>query len=394
MTLNLLVQSAAFSDDWPVWRGPHHDGVSRETLPAESLTSDGLQVAWRAEVGTGFSSLVVAQGNVLTIGNEDSTDTIYCFAAATGKLKWSHAYPAPLDPRDFEGGPTSTPTVHDGRVYVLSRQGDLICLDLQTGQPVWQQQIVDATNIRIPGWGFGGSPRVFQDRLLLTVGEAGVAVDLDDGKVIWQSADKEAGYASPVMLDWQGQTLALMASGRSFSAVDVASGKPIWQQRWLTSFGCNAADPIVHDGHVFLSSAYNRGSALLRLTEGDPEIVWKHKLMQNQMNACVLIDETLYGVDGDLDATPQLKSLDWASGEVHWTETSITPGAIAATRQHLIVLTAEGQLMIGEASPQGFQTLVSKEVLDGKCWTVPVLANGLIYCRSASGSIVCVKLAD
>ncbi|WP_417735201.1 PQQ-binding-like beta-propeller repeat protein [Rosistilla oblonga] len=385
-----LVDAAA--DDWPAWRGPHRDGVSHESLPAEKLAADGLQVRWRGEVGTGFSSFVVADGNALTIGNSESVDTLFCFDAESGELNWRYSYNAPLDDRDFEGGPTSTPTVHEGRVYVLARQGDLFCLDLATGKVVWQKQIVDATDIRIPGWGFGGSPQVFGDRLLLTVGEAGVAVDLADGKLVWQSGDKEAGYASPVIFDWQGKTQAMFPSGRSFSAVDVATGETIWQQRWLTSFGCNAADPIVHDGHVFLCSGYNRGCALLRLTDDKPEIVWKHKQMQNQMNGCVRIGDALYGVDGDLEAEPTLKCIDWTSGEVHWADDSIRPGAIAATREHLILLTTEGALLIGNASTTGFKPLTELKVLDGKCWTVPVLANGSFYCRTASGSVVCVAL--
>ncbi|MEZ6091898.1 MAG: PQQ-binding-like beta-propeller repeat protein [Pirellulaceae bacterium] len=383
--------SCCNSADWPGLRGPDGSGVSEETLTVTKDDANGPVIAWRANVGTGFSSFAVAAGKVLTIGNADNKDTVYCLYAKTGSVQWTFSYEAALDDRDFPGGPTSTPTIHEGRLFVLARSGDLFALTLESGKQLWHRQLVDATGIRIPGWGFGGSPRVYGDQLILSMGEAGVAVNQTDGEVVWQSDDKEAGYASPVLFQWNNSTSVLVPSGRSFSAVDATTGKMAWQQRWLTSFGCNAADPIVHDGHVFLSSGYNRGSALLRMTAGEPEVVWKSKEMQTQLNGCILLDGALYGVDGDIEDQPRLKCIDMWTGDVLWTDDRFSAGAIAMTKQHLILLTTDGTLVIAAAGKESFEPIVELPVLSGPCWTVPVLSNGSIYCRDATGSVACVR---
>src|SRR3989442_9430230 len=119
--------------DWPQWRGPNRDGVSAETGWTASWPADGPKQLWKTNVGTGASSVAVAAGRLYTLGNASSTDTVVCLDAATGKEIWKHSYPQPLDARPFEGGPAATPTVDGNRVFTLSEQGDLFCLDAATG---------------------------------------------------------------------------------------------------------------------------------------------------------------------------------------------------------------------------------------------------------------------
>ena len=132
--------------DWVRWRGPDLNGISRETGWLTKWPDDGPKRLWKAKVGTGFSSLAVANGNVYTLGNSgrgrgEEKDTIFCFDAATGKVIWSHAYEAKLDPKYYDGGPSGTPTVDGDRVYTLSKHGMLICLDTADGHVVWQKNV-------------------------------------------------------------------------------------------------------------------------------------------------------------------------------------------------------------------------------------------------------------
>ncbi len=99
------------ADDWYRWRGPQLDGVSGESGWLFEWPEHGPTIAWKASVGTGFSSVTVAGGRLYTMGNRDNIDTVYCLDAVTGKQLWTHSYQCPLDPKFFEGGPTSTPTV-------------------------------------------------------------------------------------------------------------------------------------------------------------------------------------------------------------------------------------------------------------------------------------------
>jgi hypothetical protein len=117
--LALLVNLRA--DDWPQWRGPNRQGFSSEKV---TWPADGPKTIWRAQVGTGFSSISVSKGRVYTMGNADEKDTIWCLDAANGKPLWQHTYPAALNPQYYEGGPGATPTVHEGKVFTISKWGD------------------------------------------------------------------------------------------------------------------------------------------------------------------------------------------------------------------------------------------------------------------------------
>ena len=127
------------TDDWYRWRGPKLNGTSSETDWNPQALLPDPRISWTVEVGIGFSSVVV-QGNVaFTMGHVDIHDIVYCLNVADGTTKWKYAYSAALDDRDFEGGTTSTPTIDDERLYVLSRTGELFCLNVNNGNVIWSR---------------------------------------------------------------------------------------------------------------------------------------------------------------------------------------------------------------------------------------------------------------
>ncbi|HUG68100.1 MAG TPA: PQQ-binding-like beta-propeller repeat protein [Pirellulaceae bacterium] len=378
--------------DWPQWRGPQRNGISSEAEIRINWPADGPPISWKANVGTGFSSVVISSGRAFTIGNRNNTDTVYCLDADSGEERWTHSYAAPLNDKFFEGGPTSTPAVDEDVVYTLSQTGNLFCFEAVGGEVRWSKNIAEEANVRVPGWGFGGSPVVHENQLLLAVGETGTAVDKRTGELLWSSADKDAGYATPMLFQRGGKWLALIASGTYYHAVDISTGKEQWRYRWLTRFGCNAADPILSGSSIFISSGYNRGSALLKLTAGQPEDVWRSKEYQNQFSSSVLIEGYLYGIDGDTTGERTLKCVELATGRIQWSEQGFGSGALIAAGSRLIILSEAGELVLADASPTEFKQLARAAVLSGKCWTAPTLANGRVYCRSADGDVVCVDL--
>src|SRR5690349_20725106 len=137
-----LVALAHFASaaDWPQYRGPNRDGTSKETGWNAEWTGEP-KIAWKATVGLGFSSIVVANGKACTAGHAEGQDTVFCFDAVTGKELWKHSYPAELGDKYYEGGTTGTPTFDGDRVYWLSRWGDLFCFDAASGKILWQTNI-------------------------------------------------------------------------------------------------------------------------------------------------------------------------------------------------------------------------------------------------------------
>jgi outer membrane protein assembly factor BamB len=320
-------------------------------------------------------------------------DSLYCLRTSDGSVVWQHRYPSPLDDRFFEGGPTASPTLDQDRVFYLSRGGEVGCLDAKSGDCLWSKNLPEETGVDIPGWGFAGSPVILGDWLVLNVGQSGFALDKTDGSVRWQS-EGEAGYLTPLLVDLGGEQGRqwITASGKFFYGIGLEGGEVLWRYRWLTNFGCNAADPIYHQQRLFISSGYNRGSALLDLSQGAPQLVWETKEFQNQWSSSILLEGFLYGVDGNDTGEQQLKCIGWDDGQVRWSVTGLGAASLLASQGKLLVLSDRGELVIAKASPAAFDPGARAQIISGKCWTVPTLANGRLYVRNASGEVVAIDL--
>jgi outer membrane protein assembly factor BamB len=388
LLLLALAPPSARADDWPQWRGPARNGVSAETEWLDRWPDEGPRVAWRAKVGLGFSSFAVAGGRAFTVGHAEDQDTLHAFDAEKGGLLWKHSHPAELNDEFYQGGSSSTPTVDGDRVYVLGRFGHVFALEAASGKVVWSANVSKDFGIRVPRWGYSGAPLVHEGLLLLNVGEGGVAFDKATGKLAWKSADKDAGYSSPILAGRQ----VLLSTGNAWLAVEPKTGKELWRLRWVTEYGVNAADPVIDGNRVFLSSGYGKGGGVYALGDADPEPVWTGKAMRNQTNPCVLVGGHLYGVDGNEDKQPALKCIEFATGREKWSQGGLGAAGVSAAGGRLLVLSEAGELIVAPASPEGWKPAARAKLLEGKCWTVPVLANGRAYLRSGSGEVVCVDL--
>ncbi len=382
----------AQAKDWPHWRGPDRNGISTESQWLHEWPADGPKVAWKANVGLGFSSFVVADTRAFTLGHEDEQDTVFCFDAPTGRVLWKHSYPAELGDKYFDGGTTGTPVVDGEQVYVLSRWGDLLSLAARDGKVLWSKNIQTETGARLPDWGFTGAPFVQGDRLFLNVGEAGVALDKKTGKVLWSSGKKDAGYSTPLPFTEGGSELAVFSSGAAYSAVRLHDGKVAWTIPWLTQYGVNAADPILHDGHVFLSTGYGKGSGLFKPGSGSSEPLWKSKVLATQMSPAVLFEGHLYGTSGDTTTQAALKCVEFSTGREKWSQANFGSGGVIIADGRLIALNGTGELLTAPATPAGLKPTARAQVLGGKTWTAPVLANGFIFCRNSRGDIACLDV--
>lgn len=378
--------------DWPNWRGPNHNGISSESGWLDHWPASGPTVAWKASVGTGFSGFCVAGGRVYTAGNSDNTDTFFCFDAESGKPLWKYSYPADLGDKYFEGGPTATAAFENDRVYFNSRWGDVFCFDAATGKVLWATNVHKETGCRVPDWGFAGSPLLFKNLLVLNMCEAGVALDKSTGKIVWKSGRKEAGYSTPLPVDFNGQWLALFADYESYLAVNLETGKELWHVRWLTQGGINVADPIISGDKFMISSGYGKGSELLQMTSADPKLVWKNRELGTHISPGVLIGHYAYMDTGQASAGGPLTCIDFDTGQTKWQFPKVGVGGLIAASGNLIAMTERGEIMIAPASPDGFNPTARAKVLTGKTWAPPVLANGRIYVRNATGDVVCLDV--
>lgn len=383
--------SVAGAADWPNWRGPNHDGISSETGWLTTWPEVGPTVLWKAEVGTGFASISVSNGRAFTMGNIKNTDVLYCLNAETGAEIWKQSYPSRLLANSHEGGPCATPTVQDGAVYTFSKSGDAIRFDAATGQVVWHKNLVKELGLKPPTWYFAGSVLPVGNLVILNAGTYGVALNKADGSVAWQNGKTAPGYATAVPFGQAGQCVAMPVC-REMVGLAPQTGKVLWKVPWKTDYDINAADVIVSGDTVFISSGYNEGCALYRITGSEVTEVWKNKNMRNQVNSSVLWKGHLYGFDGQVGGGAKLACLDFQTGQKLWSQGGMGTGSLMLADGKLIILSEDGKLVIAEASPEEFKELASARILTGKCWTIPVLANGRIYARNAAGQLVCVDV--
>ncbi len=379
--------AALDAGQWPMYRGPDHTGISKETGWFDAAA--GVKVVWEKKVGKGFASIAVGGGRAFTVGNADKKDTVYCFDAKTGKKIWSFSYDAELYvPKEFkgaQGGPNATPTIDGDNVYTVSKLGAVRCFSADKGQVKWTSQIKSKHH----KWGFSASPLVVGDLLVLNAGSAGTALNKTTGKTVWSSGPGFGGYATPVPLEYKGKQHVLLLSYKSAVLVAIADGKKAWSFAWETKHDINAPDPIIVGENVFISTGFGTGCCLVPLGKPDAKPIWKNKNMKSWLSGCVMLDGHVYGFDKN-----KLTCLDLKTGEAKWSESSLGMGALILSDGKLIVMSEKGKLVIAKASPDGYKELSSGVALKNskRCWSPPAIADGLIYLRNGVGDLVCVKV--
>ena len=386
LVISTALAGIAPAADWPHFRGPRLDGISDETGLLEAWPESGPPELWRVPIGEGYSGISVVGDRAYTLYVSDGKEILGVFDTASGKELWRYTVGDKW--KDMMGnGPRSTPTVADGVVYVLGAHGTLAALDSETGRELWRQDLKKTIGARPPTWGVSTSPLVDGKKLIFDAGGRSghsiVALDRATGELIWHAESDKAGYSTPLPLTLGEMRQVVMFTGTQVVGVDPADGRVLWKRPWKTSYDVNAATPLfIPPNRLFVASGYSTGGALFELQANGGATrlaeVWKSPRMRNQFSSSVYYKGHIYGFD---NAT--LKCLDAATGEEKWAaREGFGHGSLTLAEGHLYVLGDRGKLALIEATPEGFRQKSAVEILDGKCWTVPTLANGRLYVRN------------
>ena len=166
------LKSTGFADtDWPQWRGPNRDGVSKETGLLKTWPKEGPKLVWTFEdAGIGFSSFAVVGNTLYTMGSQDEAngDKEFVLAVDTesGQGVMADADRHVLQERFWGGGPRSTPTIDGDKLYALGANGDLVCLNRADGAKVWAKNLVKDFGGNVPGWGYSESVLIDGENLI------------------------------------------------------------------------------------------------------------------------------------------------------------------------------------------------------------------------------------
>jgi outer membrane protein assembly factor BamB len=387
------------AENWPQFRGPQRTGIVTEKNLAADWPEEGPKQLWRKPTGIGFASPVAVDGKVYDfyLGQGNTTDVLEAFDADTGKSIWKQSTSSKYVP-PFPGT-RCTPVIDADRIYTYGADAHLIARNLADGKQLWTVDVIAESGsvLRSAGdnWGNSSTPLIDGDFIYVQAregGSAAVCINKIDGKVVWKSEAKDGGYASPVMADVAGKKQLLCFASKHLLGLDPVTGKTLWELAadYETQYRINATMPIVHDGKVFLSCAYNNQHCglydLAKITPAGPEKIWEGKQITARFQAPILDDGYLYA-----NSEGTLKCVRWADGKVMWTSTnadkllSFGGSIVRFGGDKLICLNSEiGALSLIKATPQGMEKLrVLKRFVQGnQIWATPLVYNGKLYIQS------------
>ena len=374
--------TAQTAGDWPQWRGPNRDGISKETGLLKQWPAEGPPLVWKATgAGKGYSSLALSDGRIFTMGVRTDREYIIAFDVATGKEVWATAN-GRVFRNDRGDGPRGTPTVDGDRLYALGGNGDLSCLETKTGRSVWSMNILQKFGGSNPTWGISESPLVIGDKVLVNAGGPGasvIALNKKDGSLIWKSESDSAGYSSGMPLQIGSTTQAVFFTAERAVGLDLSNGKLLWSYAKASNNVANVATPVVKTNRVFLSSDYGTGAALVEVkADGTAKEVYFTKEMRNHHSSSILIGDYLYGFSSGI-----LTAMRFDTGAVAWRDRSVGKGSLVYADGNLYAFSENGVVGLIEATPTGYvekgRFRIQQDSLP--TWTHPVVAGGRLYLR-------------
>lgn len=389
-SLLLVLQCPAAADDWPQWRGPNRDGISRESGLAVAWPAEGPKLLWTVHgLGEGFSTPSVVGSKLLTMGNREGREYVAALdLTRNGVVQWSTSLGDVRHKGAGYPGPRSTPTVDGDRVYALGLNGDLVCLELASGRIVWRRDLVADFGGTPPTWGYSESPLVDGDRVLVTPGGEKatiVALDKRTGQAVWQSAfGGEAAYSSLVPCRAGGvpQYVQFLATG--LLGVAATDGRPLWRYDAPANETANISTPLVAGDVVFAASGYGTGGGAVQLEpRGDvflPNERFFTRDMKNHHGGMVVVDGHVYGCSDP----GVLTCIELATGETKWQDRGPKKCSLVYVGGRLITRSEQGKVCLVEVNPQGAKIVGEFDEPDRSekpAWPHPVVANGRLYLR-------------
>ncbi len=330
----------ALADDWPQFRGPARDGVSREKGLLQEWPKDGPPLSWSVKgLGGGYSTVSVAGDRLYTLGNRGKDSHIIALDRKTGAIIWT------AEVGTAGGNLGCTPTVDGDHVYALGQMGDLVCID-HDGKRVWHRDVMKEFGGVKGGWNYCESPLIDGDRVIVTPGGNNatvVALNKKTGETIWTCPlplkHTEAGYSSVVVAQPGGvkHYVQLVNGGLVGIGTD---GKFLWKYEKLGPNTANIPTPIITGDYVFASAGYGKGAALLKFkVDGKnvsvEEVYFKRELT-NKHGGVIRVGDYVYG---DTDDQGKPFCAEAATGKVRWKRSEEGTGRGSAA-----VVYADGRL--------------------------------------------------
>ena len=394
-------------DGWRQLGGPQRNFRVDSAEVATVWGAGGPTRLWSRPLGEGYSSILADGDLLVTMYRRNDEEVVIALDAATGATRWEYAYHAPLVHNGYFDvwlnsagpGPYSTPLIADDTVFAVGVDGLFHALDKRTGDLRWSYDLAAAFDVEEYN-AFASSPIAYGRIVMQPLGGSGrgvVALDRETGAIAWRSPAIDLGPGSPVLIEVDGQDQLVIVGQQELVGLDPRDGRRLWSHPHPNELGLNLSMPVWGgDNALFVSSGYDGGSRLIRLSQiggrSAPEEVWFNNRMRVHFGNALRIDGLLVASTGDFGPA-FLAAVDAETGVEVWRERTFARAQMVNAGGMLVLLDEDGDLAVASVTLDGLQVHARASVLTSNAWTPPTLAGSTLYLRDRQ-QILALDLGD
>ena len=409
-----LAGCSAPSVEWPQWGGPNRDFMVNTEPLAGQWPEEGPRKLWQRELGDGYATIIADDGLLYTMYRIDEDEFTVAIDPTSGETVWEHKNHSPYTDlmKQFGPGPHSTPLVVGKRLYAIGTNAVLHCFNKKSGRVLWKHDLVKEFGAPVPERGYGCSPVAYKDLLIVAVdrkrernredgsaddedraetkaeetteGQALVAFNQRNGKVVWKGVDLAASYASPIIISFDGEDQLVFLMAKDIVGLNPNTGRQLWHHG-IEPQGANISTPIWNgEDLIFCSSAYDSGARVIKLTKKDgkivPEQLWYSRKMRVHHGNVIRLGDYVYGSSGD-SGPAFFMGMNLRTGKIAWRERGFKKATCVYADGKVILLDEDGQLALATVTPDSFTVHSRCKVTEPYSWAAPTLVGTKLYVR-------------
>ena len=395
-----IATTSEAGENWPAWRGPHRDGVSAErNLPLRWDTEENI--TWKLALPEWSGSTPIIWGDKIFLNVADGRDIqLWCVDRNTGVPIWKKRLSGG-NHREHKQNMSSPSPVTDGQhVYVMTGTGIFTAFDFE-GNELWTRDIQRDYGRFGLNYGYASSPLLFEDALFVQVLHGMrtndpsyvLRIDKNTGQTVWRverptdaRAESPDSYATPALLQYDGQTEVVITGGDVVTGHDPEDGEELWRADGLNPRNNRSyrivASPVVADGLIY---APTRVRPLLALKPGGRGDVTTSHLAWSTRNGpdvpTPVTDGTYFYIINDSGI---VWCLDAKTGEEIYGRQRIRrstySGSPVLADGKIYITNEDGLTTVLKAGPE-FEVL-AENPLDDYCLSSPAISDGQIFIRT------------
>ena len=396
----ILLHQSTFANDWSQFRGPNRDGQSSERGLLTKWPEGGPKLLWNVQgIGKGYTHVSIANGVIYVTGLVGNEGIIRSYTMDGKQLneakygtEWSKSHP----------GSRSIPTILDGKVYLASGVGNIVCFDAGSLKQNWFIKLFEVTQAPQIQWGYAESLLIVGDHIIASpCGKKGtlVALNRHTGQQVWSCSIqvKESSYCSPTLVEHQGQRMVVTLTDNAVVAISPDEGKVLWQHPYENARQNHCVTPLYHNGQLYVTSGYGKGAIGLSIADDGKSAkqLWEQPRQDPVHGQAVLVNGCVYA-SSHQKASGRWSCIDFKTGKLLWEDACIGKGGSVIFADGMLYCYSEdGVVGLVRPNPAKCEIISQFNVPlgDGPHWAHPVISHGRLFIRHGD-ALMCYDISE